>query len=290
MPYSTQKLRPPHYYHRSTLLIKQAAENLGAKFELIDKHSGGFAKITLNKKSLYFGVGPLSTFPLNKAINHRIAKDKAWTYMLLEQNGIKIPKGSYFFPTPPKTNTIRNSSEMLWHKKKGKPEALNLAQELGYPVFVKPNSLSQGKHCALIKSKSELKTHLNTIWEEDGITIIQKPCRGKEYRIGVLNDEIIICYQKTAAKNSHTANLSTGGTATPIEKNINHLLPWIKRITSIMQLQYYAIDFFDSSNLNDPNQFEVIEINSNPSCANYFNFDPTKTISLYEKLIKTAFT
>ena len=90
---------------------------------------------------------------------------------------IKIPEGNYFFKDEIK-------------------EVLLYVKKIGYPVFLKPNSKSMGRLCQKVYSNKELRKKLKEIFKIDRVALIQKPVLGKEYRLLVLKNQILLAYQK----------------------------------------------------------------------------------------------
>ncbi|MBU0648124.1 hypothetical protein KJ855_03000 [Patescibacteria group bacterium] len=166
-------------------LLSEVAENMGWKVEWIDRWAGYLMRID-NK---YFGYGKVPRFPLNKAISRALCKDKTYSYVLLEEEGIGVPEGDYFVKFDER---YRGFSEG-----KGVEEAKVFARHLGYPVFVKPNSMSRGKLCRQIYNEDDLVRHLLDIFQEDHIALVQRVVRKREYRVVVLDDQILLCYEKT---------------------------------------------------------------------------------------------
>ena len=75
---------------------------------------------------------------------------------------------------------------------------IKYAKSLGYPVIVKPNSKSQGNGVCLVGSEKELKNALQEVFKVDKIAIIERYLPGRDYRIVVLDGEIISAYERMA--------------------------------------------------------------------------------------------
>jgi D-alanine-D-alanine ligase-like ATP-grasp enzyme len=69
-------------------------------------------------------------------------------------------------------------------------------QRLGFPVFVKPNSSSQGRGVAKVHTKREFYRAARFIFSKDRVMLVQKTAEGQDYRIVVLDDEVISAYQR----------------------------------------------------------------------------------------------
>ena len=76
------------------------------------------------------------------------------------------------------------------------PHGIKYAEKLGYPLIVKPNSQSQGSGVTLVNNKKELVFSLKEIFKIDRIAIIERYLPGRDYRIVVLDGEIISAYER----------------------------------------------------------------------------------------------
>ncbi|MFA4930548.1 MAG: hypothetical protein WC570_01630 [Patescibacteria group bacterium] len=166
-------------------LVAEVAEEEGYKVEWLDRWSGFLYRIN----GRLFGYAPLAKFPLNQAMARSVCRDKAFTYVLLEEAGIGVPEGDYFLKCDQEYGE--------YCRGKGKDEALAWARHLGYPVFVKPNSLSMGKLCRRVYDENELIDHIEQVFGSDYIVLVQRIVTGKEYRVVVVDDEIGLCYHKS---------------------------------------------------------------------------------------------
>ena len=111
------------------------------------------------------------------------------------------------YPTVPGSKTFFSDA---WGKAIGSPRrnidaAYRYAKKLGFPVIVKPNSGSQGKGVALVHTRQELYAAVRAVFRHDRIVIVQRPVRGRDYRIVVLDDEAISAYERI-----RSASLATG--------------------------------------------------------------------------------
>lgn len=183
--YRSKKIRYDVFPEQMKMLA-EIATDLGFHVEWIDGWSGYLLKI----EEKYFGFGKIPKFPLNDAMARALSRDKTYSYMMAENIGLKVPEGDYF---------LKNDEKYVQHwMGKSMDEALVYADEVGYPVYVKPNSLAMGKGCRMVFGKSDLVDQLGQIFQMDHIALIQKCVEGDEYRIVVLEGEIILVYQKKA--------------------------------------------------------------------------------------------
>jgi len=105
----------------------------------------------------------------------------------MEKRGYHVAEGKTVF-TDAWADTVHSNRKM--------PYALKYAEKLGYPVIVKPNSKSQGSGVALVWNKKELISSLKEVFKDDKIAIIEKYLPGHDYRVVVLDKEIISAYER----------------------------------------------------------------------------------------------
>jgi D-alanine-D-alanine ligase-like ATP-grasp enzyme len=87
-------------------------------------------------------------------------------------------------------------AEAIGAKKRQIDDAFLYAQKIGFPVVVKPNSGSQGTGVALVHTKQEFYKAVQAIFKHDKIVLVQPFVEGNDYRVVVLDKEIISAYQR----------------------------------------------------------------------------------------------
>lgn len=105
-----------------------------------------------------------------------ISMDKELTKRFLTEKGIPVPKGREF-------------SEAA-----SEDEIIKYANELGYPIVIKPTDGSFGRGVvANISTDSELKHALDYVRNElnESNIIVEKYIEGNDYRLYVVNDEVV---------------------------------------------------------------------------------------------------
>ncbi len=167
-------------------LLEKIAPRIGASvfIEPVWKIVG---QITFkNGKKSYFRY---STLDLNPMGASEIARDKDYANFFMQKMGYPTIEGKTFYSD-------------AWGlaigegKKRNSDAAYRYSQKLGFPVIVKPNSGSQGTGVALVYTKQELYTALRKIFMHDRVALVQRPVVGKDYRIVVLDTEIISAYER----------------------------------------------------------------------------------------------
>lgn len=168
--------------------VSEAAMRKGFQFEFLDHYSFQIARVTHNSRHCLLGTGAVSVYPINSATAVSIVRDKAHTHTILKQAGYKTPAGEYFFL----------SSELRHLRGAGRErsDALEYAERIGYPVFVKPNSGARGMLTDIVYSSEQLGGHLDKIAEQHYMALIQEVATGAEYRLFVLDGEPVFGYRR----------------------------------------------------------------------------------------------
>jgi D-alanine-D-alanine ligase-like ATP-grasp enzyme len=165
-------------------LLKKLGREIGARV-LIEPEWGVVGQITFagGRKS-YFRYNTLDLNPVGAS---DIAKDKDYAAFFMKKMGYPVPIGRAF-ASPTWAAAIGS--------KKSNTAALQYAKRVGYPVVVKPNSGSQGFGVAVVHSEEELRRALSYVFKSDKVALVQKPVRGRDYRIVVLDGKIISAYER----------------------------------------------------------------------------------------------
>jgi len=166
--------------------LQKIAPSIGAHI-LLEPEWGIAGQITFKSgKRSYFRYNTLDLNPVGAA---DIAKDKDYANYFMRQLG---------YPTVPGSKTFFSSkwAEVLGINHRCIDDAFRYASQLGFPVVVKPNSGSQGSGVAIVHTKRSFYRALRAIFMQDRIALVQKPVVGKDYRLVVLDDEIISAYER----------------------------------------------------------------------------------------------
>jgi D-alanine-D-alanine ligase-like ATP-grasp enzyme len=167
-------------------MLKKIAPKIGATV-LIEPKWGIVGQITFkNGRHRYFRYNSLDLNPVGSS---DVAKDKDYASFFMEKMG---------YPIVPCSKTFFKDE---WATAIGSPErnidaAYQHAQNIGLPVIVKPNSGSQGSGVALVYNKHEFYRAVRSVFKRDRIVLIQQPVYGKDYRIVVLDEDIISAYER----------------------------------------------------------------------------------------------
>ncbi len=124
---------------------------------------------------------------LNHIASSDIACDKGYAKFFMGKRG---------YPVAPGVTILKNSWAKAIKSKKNTIFGIKCAEKIGYPLVIKPNSKSQGVNVSVAWNKKELVSNLRKIFEIDKIAIIERYLPGKDYRIVVLDEEIISAYER----------------------------------------------------------------------------------------------
>lgn len=167
-------------------MLKKIASRIGATV-LTEPEWGIVGQITFKSgRHSYFRY---NTLDLNPMGGSEIARDKDYANFFMAKMGYPIVPGS-------KTFFSSQWAEAIGSKNRNIDAAYRHAQEIGFPVIVKPNNGSQGSGVSLVHNKREFYRAVRAVFKLDRIVLVQQPVRGKDYRIVVLDKKIISAYER----------------------------------------------------------------------------------------------
>ncbi len=169
-------------------LLHKIAPLIGATV-FLEPHWNMVGQIVFKSgKKSYFRY---NTVDLNPVGSSDIAKDKDYANLFMERMGYPIVPGSKTFFSDRWADAIRVEGRKI-------DDAYVYAEQLGFPVIIKPNSGSQGTGVALVHTKEEFYKGMRTIFKRDKVALVQKLVPGKDYRLVVLDDMVISAYERVA--------------------------------------------------------------------------------------------
>lgn len=259
MPSGAQaKDRMAHELPEAVQLIQEAASELGWSFRLLDPDGEHLFELSDGRVTRTF-LGGRS--PLNDAVSSRLADDKYYTELLLRRAGFRVPES---------TRCLKPGLYSAEYKRLvGFQPALDAAERQGFPLVVKPNRLSHGRHVRLVEREHDLKAAVERVWDFDPIALVQTPVSGLDVRLDFLDAEYLVGYTRQPAPGTirgdvQILNLTLGARA--------RLLPalseaWIAHSVAVgraLGLRYFGIDFKVPALDSEPALATVIEVNSSP--------------------------
>ena len=165
-------------------ILQKISSKIGAKV-IIEPEWGIVAQVTFkNGKKRY---SRYNCIDLNSLGASEIAKDKGYANFFMDKMGYSTIKGKTFYSDK-------------WAKAIGSKDdidkAFKYAESLGFPVIVKPNSGSQGTGVAKVYNKVGFYKAVKNVFKSDRIVLVQKYIKGRDYRIVVLDNNIISAYER----------------------------------------------------------------------------------------------
>jgi D-alanine-D-alanine ligase-like ATP-grasp enzyme len=168
----------------SSELIAEIAPEIGAEV-WIEPEFWYVGMITFaNGRRHLFRKGKFNINPVWAAT---IAKDKGYTSMFLRKFWYLVVDGQTFFSDEKSEfYGVNRWIEDWWQ----------YAQKLGLPVIIKPNDLSEGEWVEKISQKEDyLRASQYILWHTDAYRI-ESFFSGNDYRIVVLDNDVISAYQR----------------------------------------------------------------------------------------------
>ncbi len=165
-------------------LLERIAPKIGARV-YIEPEWGIVGQITFKSgRKCYFRY---NTLDLNPVGSSDIAKDKDYATLFMARMGYPTIPGKAFYSAE-WSRAIRSRRDI--------DAAYSYAKRIGFPVIAKPNSGSQGGGVGLVYTKRELYRSLRDIFKRDRVALVQRFIEGNDYRLVVLDDEVISAYER----------------------------------------------------------------------------------------------
>jgi len=165
-------------------LIKRIAPRIGVKV-LLEPEYGfvGLIQFKNGKKVLFRD----RNFNINPQGSSEISRDKSYATFFLKHFGYSTPEGKTFF------NDAMNARIRI---KRTINDGFRYARSLGFPVIIKPNNLSQGTLVSKVYNKTEYYPVARKILKKVGVMVVERFYNGNDYRIVVLDNDVISAYQR----------------------------------------------------------------------------------------------
>ena len=165
-------------------LLKKIAPKIGARV-IVEPEWGVVGQIQFRDgRKSYFRYNTLDLNPLGAS---DIAKDKDYAAFFMRRMGYPTVPGRAFYSD--------EWCEAIGSRQDAKA-ALRFTERRGFPVFAKPNSGSHGTNVFRVENARALARALKIIFRNDRVALVQKPVQGRDYRVVVLDDEIISAYER----------------------------------------------------------------------------------------------
>ncbi|MGJ7044741.1 cyanophycin synthetase [Thermoanaerobacterium thermosulfurigenes] len=159
----------------STMAIKKAAEE--ASIPVTRVGNGSILRLGYGRyQKMIEGTITQNT----SCIAVDIACDKILTKKIIKEYGLPVPEGDVAY---------------------NENDAIAIAEEIGYPVVVKPYNGNQGKGVFLnLSNKEELIVAYRNAKNISDIVIVEKHIKGKNYRVLVVGDRVVAVAERIPAR------------------------------------------------------------------------------------------
>src|ERR1043166_4327805 len=177
----------PAFYPDQAVYAEFAARHFGLGFELHDDTSLVFS-VTSKTRRFHFGGGKCPACPQNDATSAYLATDKYFASVILSAASIPNTGGNYFVPND-RFSRLRSPGHDMG-------DAVPYFHALGSTAFVKPLTGSRGDFAQMVSSEAELKAYIAEVSRYHDSILMQRVYAGREYRIFVLDGDILYCARK----------------------------------------------------------------------------------------------
>ncbi|WP_300528469.1 ATP-grasp domain-containing protein [Maricaulis sp.] len=232
-------------------LARRAAERLGYTFRDLDRGSGYLVEVEHDGRRVHLGDGKISAYPVNSATADHIARDKAFTNVVLDRAGLPNLGGQLFFANTRFAEFRDASREIADH-----------IDRLGYPCFVKPNQGSKGRHAQIVHTAEKMRAYVTLVADEIDQILVQDIVEADEYRVFVEHGTALFSYRKQPADAAQAANLAAG--AKPVEFTLTPrqtLAALALDAAEALDLAIAGIDIFVLAD----GSMRIVEVNCNPA-------------------------
>src|SRR6266700_1376087 len=220
----------------------------GLTFQDIDDGTGLVFSVASPTRTIYFGAGRCSWYPQNNATASTLASDKYFTHIILERAGAPALGGEYFF-----LHDRHRAHRPAGHERE---DALEHFRKLDASAFVKPLLGSRGDFAQAIHGEASFRSYLDEVAQSYDSILIQRIVSGAEYRVFLLDDEIVYTARKYPPSILGDGVRSIGDLLTAHNAAL--------RSRGLSPVAVTAVDMFADIG-GDPEAMRVIEVNSNPS-------------------------
>lgn len=179
----------PAYYPDQTIYAEFAAGVLGLDFAELDGGTGLIFEISGSGRRIAFGAGRGSFFPQNTATAATLANDKHMANRLMARAGLATLGGDYFF-----LHDRHRSHRPPGHERS---DLAAYFAKLDETAFVKPLNGSRGDFAQSVRGADELAYYLDAVARHYDAVLMQPIHTGREFRIVVLDDDIVYSVEKS---------------------------------------------------------------------------------------------
>jgi glutathione synthase/RimK-type ligase-like ATP-grasp enzyme len=178
----------PGFYPDQSIYAAYCCTKLGLRFEDADGGTGLVFSVGSKTRRVYFGAGRCAWYPQNNATAATLASDKYFTNVILERAGLPTLGGEYFF-----LHERHRAHRAPGHETS---DARNYFRKLGAMAFAKPLLGSRGDFAQSISGEAALASYIGEVSRYYDSILIQPIVSGAEYRIFILDDDVLYTARK----------------------------------------------------------------------------------------------
>ena len=180
----------PAFYPDQAVYAEYACDRFGLAFREFDGGTGLMFSVASRTKTIHFAAGRCSWYPQNNSTAATLASDKYFASKILEDAGVATLGGEYFFL----------SERHRAHRPPGheRQDALAYFRSLNSAAFIKPLTGSRGDFAQAVHGEAAFDQYMREISGCYDSVLVQPIAAGREYRIFLLDDEIVYCARKFA--------------------------------------------------------------------------------------------
>jgi D-alanine-D-alanine ligase-like ATP-grasp enzyme len=178
----------PGAYPDQSVYAEYACAEFGLAFADIDGGTGLLFNVSSRARQLHFGAGRCSWYPQNNATASTLASDKYFTNEILERAGVPTLGGAYFF-----LHDRHRINRPAGHERE---DALEHFRKLDGAAFVKPLQGSRGDFAQAVHGEASLARYIDEVSRYYDAILVQPVVSGVEYRVFLLDDEMVYSARK----------------------------------------------------------------------------------------------
>lgn len=174
-------------------ILQSLCHDFGANITLEPEFErAGYIDFPNGKRVFFKGT----SFDINGQGSGLIAKDKEYAARFLALAGLPVPVGILCF-SPSYIEKLSRKNATLAKGLSAYDKAIKFSETYSFPLIVKPNEGSEGDGVRLVFNREALCLHLSRLFDEHERVLVQCPCDGEDFRIVVLDGEVISAYRRT---------------------------------------------------------------------------------------------
>lgn len=178
----------PGFYPDQAVYAEFACAEFGLEFRDLDGGSGLLFSVAARHRLLHFGAGRCSWYPQNSATASTLASDKHFASRILREAGVPALGGEYFF-----LHDRHRARRPTGHERS---DAIDRFRRLGGSAFIKPLTGSRGDFAQAVHGEAALIRYLDEVVKYYDAVLIQPIIEGIEYRVFLLDDDVLYCARK----------------------------------------------------------------------------------------------